>query len=441
MSAQRPRNDHRSNLVLLFGAGADMDALKKAIRGDRLLLETFRNLETAKENEEYLAAFAHLFGSEPKLSYSWKSSVKDMIRRALRNRPREILSCDESVALDFGNLSIPVCKDFLAVMQDTTKPRAQARKLLFHMVAAVYGAVSVGQLQAAAANRIHAGLGNAGVHMPDDLYNEINLHIHYDPEKVLTESAITAIENYLQQSNVDDELASIVVRLLDYTVVFDNVFSDLTTDRDQLTSPSGHTAPLRRALHFLFSLKITASQMDAEIGRDSYYHRIPEDAAVFTMNYTTAVERVLRGNQSEMGRVPVFLHGRHTELFDLLTGELNPETGGIPFLMPQTSSKPVASVETIRRLSAFLRATDNAKRLVTVGYGFNRDDDHVNNMIFDCMLRNPELEVTIVVRDTTDGSDGVARLKNRFPNRIHIERVSYDVGVARDRFEEIVTNE
>jgi hypothetical protein len=429
------------DLVLLFGAGADMDALENSVRGDRLLLETFRNLEPTKKDKAYLDAFDHLFGSAPRLSYSWKSSVKDMIRRALRNRPLQVLSCDtNNTAINFGRVSIPICRDFLSIMQDTTQQREPARNLLFHMVAAVYGAVSVGQLQAAAATNIQSGLNNAGVTVPDDVYNQINLHIHYDPEKALVESAITAIEGYLQQSSSDEDMAAIVVRLLEYTAVFDTVFSDLTTDRDQIGVPSGHTAPLRRALHFLFSLKITASQMDAEIGQDSYYHRIPRNAAVFTMNYTTAVERVTRRNGFDESRMPIYLHGKHTEYFDLLTGELNPKIGGIPFLMPQTSTKPVASVETIRRLSAFLHATDAAKRLITVGYGFNRDDDHVNNMIYDSMLRNPRLDVTIVVRDATNSSDGIQRLQNRFSNRIHIEQVPYDAVLARKRFEEILSN-
>jgi len=49
------------SFVLLFGAGADLDALSTAFSGDRLFLETFRNLEDAKKDKEYLAAFEHLF--------------------------------------------------------------------------------------------------------------------------------------------------------------------------------------------------------------------------------------------------------------------------------------------------------------------------------------------------------------------------------------------
>jgi hypothetical protein len=272
------------------------------------------------------------------------------------------------------------------------------------------------------------------------MYNQINLQVHVDPEKVLTDSVVAAIEAEMENANGDEELSSVVVRLLDYTVVFDKVFSDLTTDRDQIGVSAGQTAPLRRALHFLFSLKITAAQMDGEVGEDSYYHRIPDDAAVFTMNYTTAVGRVITARNIDARIAPIYLHGKHTECFDLLTGELNPESGGIPFLMPQTSSKPIVSVETVRRLSAFLRAADVAEHLVTIGYGFNKDDDHVNNMIFDCMLRNSALHVTILSRDDINASAGVTRLRQRFKDRIRTEKVSHDALTARNKFEEIISN-
>ena len=51
--------------TILFGAGADLDATDNAVPGDRLLLKTFRQLNSAKEHGGYLRAFEELFGNEP----------------------------------------------------------------------------------------------------------------------------------------------------------------------------------------------------------------------------------------------------------------------------------------------------------------------------------------------------------------------------------------
>ena len=108
---QRSYNSQQSpaSPVLLFGAGADMDALCGAFRGGQLLFETFRNLTAAKDDGDYRAAFQELFGDAPKLSYSWKTPVKEMIRRALRNHPTMLLSCAEAnEVVDIGGMTIKI---------------------------------------------------------------------------------------------------------------------------------------------------------------------------------------------------------------------------------------------------------------------------------------------------------------------------------------------
>lgn len=391
-----------------------MDALAEAVRGDRLLLETFRWLEEAKSSVGYLNAFEKLFGNSPKLSYSWKASVKNMVHRTLRMRPGEILSSGtDDVPVMIGGLAVPLGTLYFEILRDESPARSQTRQVLFHIISAVYGAMSVGRLQSAAALNIRDGLGAVGVKIPLGVFNQLNIQVHYDPEKVLIDSVTSAIDGYIKRVSVDSELESILVRLLDYTVVFDSVFADLTTDRDQIGKTDGQTAPIRKAVHFLFALQKAAKHMDGAFGADSYYHRIPEEATTFTMNYTTAIERVTE--QRNLSCRPVYLHGKYTEYFDLITGEIDPDFGGVPFLMPQTSSKPLASVETIRRFAAFLEALAAAECIITLGYGFNADDDHVTNMIFDAMARERKLKLIVVAQGSMDASPGVVRLKERFP--------------------------
>jgi len=343
---------------------------------------------------------------------------------------------DSDHTLPMGSARVKIAPKFLDILQNDDPANGQARSLVFHVIFAMYGAEAVGQLVNTAPETIGRGLAQAGVEIPDDVYNQIDLQVRHNPEQALVEAATQAIQQSIGGADRNEGLDAVLVRLLDYTVVFDQVFADLTTDKYQVNKPNGHTAPLRRAIHFLFALNLAAQEMDGEPGSDSYYHRIPEGAAVFTMNYTEIVQQILQQRGSETP--PVYLHGKHSEFFDLLTGQLNPEQGGLPFFMPHTSSKPIASVETIRRFARFLHALDRANTLVTVGYGFNRDDDHVSNMIFDAMARNSDLEMQVLARDSLDTSPGIRRLKNRFADRVHTIAVSSDSQEARDVFGEVV---
>lgn len=111
-----------------------------------------------------------------------------------------------------------------------------------------------------------------------------------------------------------------------------------------------------------------------------------------------------------------------------------------PFIMIASGVKPIISTKQIEQYSKMIRFLDESETLYVVGYKFNRDDNHINSIIVEWLNKDDNRKLIILdFNKTVELQEIATRLRNDFPNQIYFEPV--DEHNARDKFENLMKKE
>jgi len=235
----------------------------------------------------------------------------------------------------------------------------------------------------------------------EDLFSDIKFPLRYEPEDIIiieVKSIIDKIIKIQQTSDKEDKkeisrnLQEVyekhVLPIIDYTKIFDDVYEAILTYQEGLSK-----ARVLRNLHFLLTMLYTLDKLQtsyhaksaANINNGSYYNLVaeridPKNDYVINLNYTDLLETTLEkaGKKVRLN----YIHGKVGEFLELNAREIvDAHECGIPNFVSQSSLKPIMSVDMMERYHEAYHELRNADKCIIIGFGMNRDDSHILNLL------------------------------------------------------------
>lgn len=241
----------------------------------------------------------------------------------------------------------------------------------------------------------------------DDIFGIFKLEYH--------KAGSTALELLLREDKIykTDEKADIVslfsaisqkvleyifVDILDYQKLIDNHYR-------YLFCPKYEWAKFTRMVIFLETAReyITHNLDKIEIDKEGYYKDLKdiepnEINAIGTANYNNIISEVL----SDLSTKIIHLNGSVNDYYNPYKNTIinNLEENEekhilVPFLLTQSGIKPLTSVEMSRR---YVDLFDNYKEsdvIISIGFGFNHDDGHINGLFRD-LIENHNKKLYVI---------------------------------------------
>lgn len=221
-----------------------------------------------------------------------------------------------------------------------------------------------------------------------------------------------------------ENLFSIV---LDYQKLIDDHFRFLF-------SPSTEWAKFTRMAIFMeIAHKYIIQQMPKSIPSEGYYHDVKsfidsgrEVSVIGTSNYNSLFQEI--NNQLNLPQISVFhLNGSTKDFYNPYKNEViqiddrdsySGEQIIVPFMLTQSGLKPLTSVEMSRRYVDLFDAYKNSDIIISVGFGFNKDDSHINGLFRELVEKeNKKLfVVTIDPKETAQVLKKKLRLDKNLDN-------------------------
>lgn len=91
----------------------------------------------------------------------------------------------------------------------------------------------------------------------------------------------------------------------------------------------------------------------------------------------------------------------------------------VPLLFTQSGTKPMTSIDMSEKYVDFYHKLNDSDVIVTIGFGFNADDEHING-IFRQLINKHNKKIYIV---DTDTSSEISK-KNKIQEKLKIENTS-----------------
>lgn len=260
-------------------------------------------------------------------------------------------------------------------------------------------------------------------------YLALDLLLHenreFDIKGELSEKFVAVLQNFLE---------SIFSNILDYQKVIDENYR-------YLFSPKTEWARFTRMNIFLkIAHNNIKGQSPTSLKDDGYYHDIKkfleEDlidvTAVGTSNYNSIFCDVV-GDQVDIptyhlnGSLKDFYNPYKNEILQLTESERSEYTQLlVPFMLTQSGLKPLTTVEMSRRYVDLFDKYLESDEIISVGFGFNIDDSHINGL-FRELIENHDKRLTVISIDQNENHQTIAnklRLSKRMSNIsvIHVDR-------------------
>ena len=144
-------------------------------------------------------------------------------------------------------------------------------------------------------------------------------------------------------------------------------------------------------------LEVYSEMFDCEMLKskaDTYYNCIKnmDNVCVITTNYTPICESVSCLEENKIsyihGSFRWFENPKELEILDVLDNNSDFSCSNyFPFIFLQSGVKPIISATQIREWSKAVRYLDECSKLIIVGYRANCDDNHLNSMIREYILK------------------------------------------------------
>jgi hypothetical protein len=186
-------------------------------------------------------------------------------------------------------------------------------------------------------------------------------------------------------------LESLFDGILDYQALIDSHFRYLFAPRTEWAKFTKMVIFMRLARSYI------VSQMPADhiLAQEGYYHDLARAAelnvelgTIGTANYNSLLERLAGRLGFELPKV-FHLNGGVSDYYNPYTNDVvSCGEGGfppqdplhVPFILTQSGLKPLTSVSMSRRYVQLFDNFEMCNALVVVGFGFNRDDSHINGL-------------------------------------------------------------
>lgn len=204
-------------------------------------------------------------------------------------------------------------------------------------------------------------------------------------------------------------MENLFTTVLDYQKLIDDHFR-------YLYSPSTEWAKFTKMAVFLKAAQeyIRDQVPDiSEIPSQGYYHDLAQESseleisAIGTANYNSLLAPIfqkLNANTPDVfhlnGSVNDYYNPYKNSVFSCGDpNELESSQIHVPFILTQSGLKPLTSVTMSRRYVELFDAYANSDAIVVVGFGFQKDDSHINGL-FRELIENHEKRLFIVSRST-----------------------------------------
>lgn len=287
------------------------------------------------------------------------------------------------------------------------------------------------------------------------IFEELEISIFYEPEQSTLEIIRKIIElkleneehNKKEVKSILDEIWKKLRGIFDFTVIYDEIYESLLNK--DIIEKQGNKPQVLRHLHFLLTmwytfLKVANNNNNESIDEsidENYYKKISEQVDLercyfINLNYTNMLKKALKGKIKNDERIN-YIHGNIEEFLLLNTRKIvrlknvienlknsdqadqSEELLYIPNLVSQSIFKPILSIEMIERYYEAYNKLRNAEKCMIVGFGFNRDDNHIADILRHALEENSKLEVYIY--SGRDAENNVKRLFPKYLSNIRFE--------------------
>lgn len=254
----------------------------------------------------------------------------------------------------------------------------------------------------------------------------------------------TALELLLNEKrSFDTSENSSVISLFSavYQKILENLFSvvldyqKLIDDHFRfLFSPSTEWAKFSRMVIFMeIAHDYILKQKPSTIPNEGYYHDVKnlidtgrEISVIGTSNYNSLFQEI--NSSLKLSPISTFhLNGSTKDFYNPYKNEViqiddkdnySREQILVPFMLTQSGLKPLTSVEMSRRYVDLFDAYKNSDIIISVGFGFNKDDSHINGLFRELVEKeNKKLfVVTIDPKETVQALKKKLRLDKNLDN-------------------------
>ncbi|MBY7959244.1 SIR2 family protein [Vibrio fluvialis] len=213
-------------------------------------------------------------------------------------------------------------------------------------------------------------------------------------------------------------LENIFTTVLDYQKLIDDHFRYLFSPETEWAKFTKMAVFLKIAQDYI---KQQAPNMDS-IPTEGYYHDLASFAqnhqfsAIGTANYNSLLTPIFEQQDIDVPDV-IHLNGSVNDYYNpyknsVVTSnsfeELDSSQLHFPFMLTQSGLKPLTSVTMSRRYVELFDAYSESDAIVVVGFGFNKDDSHINGL-FRELIENHNKKLFVVSRNV----DGTAEQQQR----------------------------
>ena len=239
-------------------------------------------------------------------------------------------------------------------------------------------------------------------------------------------------------------LENIFIDILDYQKLIDNHYR-------YLYCPKKEWAKFTKMVVFLEIAKDYISQNLGNIktNQEGYYNDLLsindlEITSIGTSNYNNIIEIVspkIAENQNIIhlnGSVKDLYNPYKNNIEKIGTDSTSQEKQIlVPFLLTQSGIKPLTSVEMSRRYVDLFDSFKNSDAIISIGFGFNQDDGHINGLFRELIeVYNKKL---IVIDVSTDESKTQKEIKNKLRvgtngGNIIVISIDKDTRKSNDKF-------
>ncbi|EKU67447.1 MULTISPECIES: hypothetical protein [Acinetobacter] len=220
-------------------------------------------------------------------------------------------------------------------------------------------------------------------------------------------------------------LENIFCSVLDYQKLIDDHFR-------YLFSPSTEWAKFTRMAIFMeIAHDYIIAQKPTDLPDYGYYHDVKglidsgqEVGVVGTSNYNNLFKEI--SNDLNLPPINVFhLNGSTEDFYNPYKNEVmqiedkdlhESEQILVPFMLTQSGLKPLTSVEMSRRYVELFDAYKDMDAIISIGFGFNKDDSHINGL-FRELIEKSDKKLFVITVDTNE-TDKEVRKKLRLDTHL-----------------------
>jgi len=412
-----------SKNVYIFGSGADKNAYGEMPLGNDFVVRIFANLDETKkiikgemlekqtsiDNEIYKSIYDNFKSSileGKKLAnffFDWKGLIDTIVEEGIKKAEPGLVKLKQSEDNDKEDILELKVEFELDKIQELINDKETGRFMIALLVNLcgndLLKKVPEGILNKMR-NDIQKQLG-LDPNKIENLLSDITFPLDYKSEDVIiteVKSIIDKIIKIQQTSDKEDKkeisknlqyvYEKYVLPIIDYTKIFDDVYETILTYQEGLSK-----ARVLKNLHFLLTMLYILDKLQTSyhtksagnINNDSYYNLVakrinPENDYVINLNYTDLLEETLEkvGKKVRLN----YIHGKVGEFLELNAREIVDAHGcGIPNFVSQSSLKPIMSVDMMERYHEAYDELRNADKCIIIGFGMNRDDSHILNLL------------------------------------------------------------